>query len=148
MPDISATQTPVAGTLLEEQSRYLVLTSFAFSLLQSICTFAIAAGSLRIFLGLGSFLLPLLTSTPVQSFHRDLIRLPMLIFAVLGALINLGVLWQVRHLRNRPAAQWRRQPVTRKQRRSEALQFGLSIATLLFVLVEALAHHRIHGFYL
>ena len=133
---------------LEARSRYLIFTSFAFAVLQSVCTFALAASGLRIFIGVGALLFSLITSAPVQSFHSDVIRLPMLIFSVLGACVNLGLLWQVRRLRRRPSAQWRVRPRTQKQRRLEALQLWFSIATLLLVLAEEIAHHRIHGAYL
>lgn len=128
--------------------RYLAWTSLAFALLQSICSFAIAAGNLRVFIGVGALLFAAVTSTPAQAFHGEWVRLPMLLFSVVGALINLAVLWQVRRLRSRPAAQWRTQPLPRRKRVMEALQFWLGLATLLLVALELVAHHRVHGVYL
>jgi hypothetical protein len=146
---LSHEDTPAAGIEgLEARSRYLIFTGFAFAVLQSVCTFALAASGLRVFIGVGAMLFSLVTSAPVQSFHSDIIRLPMLVFSVLGACVNLGLLWQVRRLRRRPAAQWRVRPLTRKQKRLEALQLWLSIATLLLVLAEEISHHRIHAAYL
>jgi hypothetical protein len=133
---------------LEARSRFLIITSFAFAVLQSVCTFALAASGLRVFIGVGALLFSLVTSAPVQSFHSDAIRLPMLIFSVVGSSVNLGLLWQVRRLRRRPAALWRVRPLTPKQKRLEALQLWFSLATLLLVLAEEVFHHRIHGAYL
>jgi cytochrome b subunit of formate dehydrogenase len=133
---------------LEKRSVYLVWTGFAFALLQSVCSFAMAASGLQFAFGLGSLLLAVITSAPVQDFHQDAIRLPMLIFSVMGSCINLALLWQVRRLRARPAAQWRVQPLSRHKKRMETAQFSLSIVTLALVAGEIIAHHHIHGVYL
>jgi len=133
---------------LEKRSAYLVWTGIAFALLQSVCSFAMAASGLQIAFGLGSLLLAVITSAPVQEFHRDAIRLPMLIFAVLGSCVNLALLWQVRRLRSRPAAQWRRKELSTHRKRMESFQLWVSLFTLLLVAIELLAHNHIHGVYL
>jgi hypothetical protein len=133
---------------LEKRSFSVVWVGFAFALLQSVCSFAIAASGLRVAIGVGSALLSAITSAPVQAFHGAVFRVPMLLFSIIGACINLGLLWQVRRLRARPAAQWRRQPLSSHTKRMETLQLSLSVATLLLVAVEVVAHHRIHGVYL
>jgi hypothetical protein len=68
----------------------------------------------------------------------------MMAIALLGSLLNLGILMHVRHLRNRPAAQWRQKPLSFHQRRMEGLQMVLSIATLVLLGVEEYLHfaHR------
>jgi hypothetical protein len=139
---------PLRIERLEKRGLSVVWVGFAFALLQSVCSFAIAASGLRVAIGLGSVLLSAITSAPVQAFHQDIFRVPMLLFSIVGACINLGLLWQVRRLRARPAAQWRRQPLSTHAKRMETLQLWLSVATLLLVAVEVIAHHRIHGLYL
>lgn len=71
-----------------------------------------------------------------------------MVIAVLGSVLNLYVVWKIRSLRARPASQWRVQPVTAKQRRSETIQIVLSILTLLLVAGEILAHQILHGSFL
>src|SRR5205085_3804789 len=44
---------------------------------------------------------------PAKGFHKDAIRIPMMILALVGALANLYSVWRVRSLRARPAAQWK-----------------------------------------
>src|SRR5260370_50105 len=81
---------------------------------------------------------------PARGFHQDAIRIPMMILAFLGAVINLFVIWKVRNLRNKPAAQWRQQPVTRKKLNSERFQIALSVLTLLLLAAEWITHPMLH----
>jgi hypothetical protein len=69
----------------------------------------------------------------------------MLIVATVGSLVNLYVLWRIRSLRSRPSSQWRIQPPTAKQLRSERFQFVLSVLTLVLVVIESAIHHHLHG---
>jgi hypothetical protein len=67
-----------------------------------------------------------------------------MIAATVGSLINLYVVWRIRSLRARPSSQWRVQPVTPKQRRSEFFQIALAILTLVLVAAEWISHPMIH----
>jgi hypothetical protein len=58
----------------------------------------------------------------------------------LGSILNLIVLWQIRRLRNLPAAQWRQAPPKPRKLRSERLQLVLSILTLILVALEERQH--------
>jgi len=77
-------------------------------------------------------------------FHTDSIRVPMIIIALLGSLLNLAILMHVRHLRNRPAAQWRQKPLSLRQKRTELAQLVLSLATLVLIGVEEYLHLSLH----
>jgi hypothetical protein len=44
-----------------------------------------------------------------------------------------------------PASAWRQQPLTPAKRRSEALQFALSVVTLVLLFAEWFAHYRLKG---
>jgi hypothetical protein len=68
----------------------------------------------------------------------------MMLFAFLGAVVNLYVVWKIRRLRNRPASQWRQQPLTRKKLNSERFQIALSILTLLLLAAEWITHPMVH----
>ncbi len=119
-------------------------SSIVFALLQSMCSAVIAISSLRVAIGLGALAAAAGVDAPGRGFHQDAIRIPMMAFALAGSLINLFVLWRVRNLRNRPAAQWRRQPLSAKKKYSERLQYALSILTLILLAAEWLAHRFIH----
>lgn len=120
-------------------------SSFFFALLQSICTFFAAANGLRFAVGLGSLVLGAGAGAMVERFHADALRIPMVVLAVVGSLLNLIVLAQIRRLRRRPASQWRQQPPGPHKLRMERLQILLSIATLALVAVEEVLHYRYHG---
>src|SRR5271154_176282 len=95
-------------------------TSLVFIVLQSACTAVIAISGIRVAIGLSALAEATIgIHAPAGGFHRDAIRIPMMVAATIGSLINLYVIWRIRSLRARPSAQWRVQPVTRKQRRSE-----------------------------
>jgi len=78
------------------------------------------------------------------GFHTDAIRVPMIVLALVGSLLNLAILMHVRHLRNRPAAQWRQKPLSLRQKRTELAQLVLSLATLVLIGVEEYLHLSLH----
>src|ERR1700733_9142330 len=119
--------------------------SFCFVLLQSACTAVTAISGLRLLIGLTSLTAASLIPGFIFTIHTNRIRIPMLIVAVVGSLVNLYVLWRIRSLRSRPASRWRVQPVTTKQRRSEMLQLVLSVLTLVLVITECAIHHHLLG---
>ena len=126
------------------RSWIVALTSFSFVLLQSACTAVMALSGLRLLIGVSS-----LAASAIPGFiftiHADRIRIPMLIVAVLGSVVNLYVLWKIRSLRSRPSSQWRVPPPTAKQKRSETVQLVISLLTLALVVAESFFHHHLHG---
>lgn len=118
---------------------------FAFVILQSACTAVTAISGLRLLIGVTSLTAASLLPGFIFTIHTDRIRIPMLIIAVIGSVVNLYVLWRIRSLRSRPSSQWRMQAVSGKQRRSEAFQFVLSVLTLVLVAIECAIHYHQHG---
>jgi uncharacterized membrane protein len=119
-------------------------SGFFFALLQSVCTFFAALNGLRIAIGIGSLAVSAAVSSAMDRFHADWLRMPMIALALLGSLLNLVVLWQVRRLRRRPASQWRQQPLSLRAIRMERIQLVLSIATLALIAIEEYWHIRWH----
>jgi hypothetical protein len=119
-------------------------SSFIFALLQSICSAIIAISGLRVVIGLGALAAAAGVNAPARGFHADAIRIPMMSLSLVGALVNLYLLWHVRRLRKRPAARWRQKPITARKRNSELLQFVLSTLTLILLAAEWLTHPLIH----
>ncbi|HZD77217.1 MAG TPA: hypothetical protein VE218_09445, partial [Acidobacteriaceae bacterium] len=115
-------------------------SSFFFALLQSVCTFFAAASGLRFVVGLGSVVLSASVGAMMDRFHTDALRVPMIGLALVGSLLNLAILAQVRRLRDRPASRWRQQLPSPRKLRAERLQIVLSIATLVLVAVEESLH--------
>ena len=125
-------------------TRWVNWSSFAFALLQSACTAVFAISGIRVLIGLGALAAAAGTNAPARGFHQDAIRIPMMILALAGALINLYVLWRQWSLRRRPAAQWRIQPLSAKEKRSQWIQFVLAIVTLALLGLEWWIHPMMH----
>jgi len=117
------------------------ITSLAFIALQSACSFVIAVSGARVLIGLGALTAVTLgAEAPPSGLHRDAIRIPMMILAVAGSLINLYVIWRIRSLRRRPSAQWRQQPISRRRIWGENMQLALAVLTLVLVAAEFFSH--------
>jgi cytochrome b subunit of formate dehydrogenase len=120
--------------------------SLAFALLQSVCTALIALSGIRLAIGLGSLVLAAGVTAWVDAFHADRIRIPMMLFALFGAGLNLFVLWHARRLRERPSAQWRRRPMSLRKKRGERIQIALAVLTIVLLISEESIHIKLHGF--
>ncbi len=144
-PDITQSDAGVPPPkVLLVNAKLINWSSIVFALLQSVCSAVVAISGLRVAIGLGALAAAAGMDVPARGFHQDAIRIPMMALALAGALLNLFVLWRVRNLRNRPAAQWRRQPLSAKKKYSERLQYTLSILTLILLAAEWFAHRLIH----
>jgi hypothetical protein len=128
----------VAGT------RYLGISAFLFAFLQTICPAVIAVSAVRVFIGLGALAAAAGTDAPPHGWHADWIRIPMMLVAAFGAALNLFILWHVRRLRARPAAQWRIAPLSAGKVRSERLQVVLAVLTFLCLAAEWMTHAMLH----
>ena len=138
-------QAEASGGYLES-SRGMSAVSFAamvVALLQSLCTAVLTINGIRLAIGLAALAAGSIWE-PIRAMHRDSIRIPMLIIAVVGAVVNLVVLAWIKHLRERPEAQWRRRELSKKQRRSERLQVAMAVLTLVLVGAETWTHAVLH----
>lgn len=120
--------------------RLINWSALFFAVLQSLCSAFIALNGVRLLIGVGAFA----TASGVLKFadrmHIAAIRIPMMILALAGSVLNLVVLWQIWRLRRRPSSAWRQQPVSGRKRASEWLQFTLSVLTLALLVAEFVAH--------
>jgi hypothetical protein len=118
--------------------------SLLIAVLQSLCTAVLTISGIRVAIGLTALAAASGVYAPARGFHQDAIRIPMLIVAAAGAIINLAVLAWIWHLRSRPSAQWRRRELSAKQKRSERLQVVLAVVTLILVGLETWTHTLVH----
>ena len=138
------TATPHQESVAHFNPKVLNWSSVVFALLQSACTAVIAISGLRVAIGFSALTAAAGIHAPARGFHQDAIRIPMMVLALLGAIINLYVVWKIRRLRSRPASQWRQQPVSKKKLNSERFQIALAILTLLLLAAEWLTHPMVH----
>jgi hypothetical protein len=129
---------------LSSRLRLLGWSGIVFAILQSACTAVIAISGVRVAIGLSALAAAAGIHAPAKGFHQDAIRIPMMLFALFGSLVNLFVIWKIRKLRGKPASQWRQKPVTAKKLNSERLQIALSILTLVLLAAEWITHPMIH----
>lgn len=134
----------VGGRLDSRKWRTLSFTSLLVALAQSICTAVLTISGIRVVIGLSALAAASGIYAPATGFHRDAIRIPMLILATLGAVANLAILAWIRHLRDRPSAQWRRREPAAEEKRSEKLQIAMAILTLVLVGLETWTHPMVH----
>jgi hypothetical protein len=120
-------------------------SALLFAVLQSVCTAFIALNGVRLLIGIGAFAAASGALKLADRMHVAAIRIPMMILALGGSLLNLVVLWQVWRLRRRPASAWRQTAVPKQKLASEWLQFTLSILTLILLAAEFVAHRFLHG---
>jgi len=139
-----ATAGPHTERIFLFHPKLLNWSGIVFALLQSACTAVIAISGVRVAIGLSALAAAAGIHAPAHGFHQDSIRIPMMTLAFLGAILNLFVIWKVRSLRSKPAAQWRQQPVTKKKLNSERFQIAFSILTLLLLAAEWITHPLVH----
>lgn len=118
--------------------------SLIVAMAQSLCTAVLTINGIRVAIGLSALAAASGIYAPARGFHQDAIRIPMLILATAGAIVNLAVLAWIRHLRSRPSAQWRRRELTSNEKRSEKLQIAMAILTLILVGLETWTHPMVH----
>jgi hypothetical protein len=133
-----------AAESLTSRLKVLGWSGIVFAILQSACTAVIAVSGVRVAIGLSALAAAAGIHAPAKGFHQDAIRIPMMLFALAGSLVNLYVIWKIRSLRSKRASQWRQKPVTAKKLNSERLQIVLSIVTLVLLAAEGLLHPMIH----
>jgi len=127
----------VRGTVLGWSSLFLAA-------LESICVLGIALSGARVLLGLSSLIGAASAAEPAHGFHREALRVPILWVSGVIAVVNLLLLWNENRMRRNPAAQWRIQPLTPKQRRQRWIQVVTSIGALLLILIEVSTHSWFH----
>ncbi|MDE3201558.1 MAG: hypothetical protein KGN79_11630 [Acidobacteriota bacterium] len=126
---------PIARTALAGASLGLVL-------LQSVCTFFTALSGLRLFLGVAALATATRAGIAWDHIHSNWLRVPMLIFAFAGSVLNLAILRRIHRLRRNSATHWRQSAPSTRKLLSERLQLILSITTLALIALEEFTHFQ------
>jgi hypothetical protein len=125
------------------QFKWIGWSSLFLAIVQSVCTILVVLSGLRLLLGAAAFGAAIgVMKFADRRIHIDAVRIPMLTFALAGAVFNLVALWQVRRLRGRAASAWRQKEVSRSKFASERVQLALSVLTLVLLAVESFYHLR------
>ena len=127
------------------RAKFINWSALLFAVLQSVCSAFIALNGVRLLIGVGAFAAASGALKLADRMHIAAIRIPMMLLALAGSVLNLVVLWQVWRLRRRPASAWRQSAVPKQKLVSEWLQVTLSVLTLLLVATEFVAHRILHA---
>ena len=145
-PDPSRLDSTVPNRVgLLANSRLINWSALFFAVLQSVCSAFIALNGARLLIGVGAFAAASGTLKLADRMHIAAIRIPMMLLALAGSLLNLVVLWQVWRLRKRLASAWRQTAVPKRKLASEWLQLTLSVLTLVLLAAEFVAHRMLHA---
>lgn len=140
-PETQTAETQAAQTV--SRFKWIGWSSLFLALVQSVCTIFVALSGLRLLIGAAAFGAAAgVMKFADQRIHIDPVRIPMVVFALVGAVFNLAALWQVRRLRGRAASAWRQKTVSRSKFASEKVQLALSVLTLILLAVESFYHLR------
>jgi hypothetical protein len=134
----------VEGSSLPVRLKVFSWSSIVLAILQSACTAVIAISGVRVAIGLSALAAAAGIHAPARGFHQDAIRIPMMLLALLGSLLNLFVIARIRRLRRNPASQWRQKAVPAGKLRGENFQIALSLATLALLAAEWVTHPLVH----
>jgi hypothetical protein len=120
----------------------LLLSSVAFvgSFVEGACAILVASASAKLFVGLGA----VAASVQASRLHADIVRIPVLAVSAAATLLTLWVLWNAWRARNRPAARWRKRPMTVREKFSLAITLSASLLTLALVVGEVIEHPLFH----
>jgi hypothetical protein len=126
----------------KSSSPSLLLSSAAFvgSLVEGACAILVASASAKLFVGLGA----VAGAVKASRLHADIIRIPVLFVSAAAAVIMLAVLWNSLRARNRPAARWRKKPMTLREKFSFAITLVASVLTVALVVGEVIEHPIFH----
>jgi len=138
LPPPTAAASPAKMPLVN--IKFINWSALLFAVLQSVCSAFIALNGVRLLIGIGAFAAASGALKLADRIHINAIRIPMMLLALVGSVLNLVVLWQIWRLRRRPASAWRQQPVSSKKKTSEFFQFTLSVLTLALLAAEFFAH--------
>src|SRR5690349_3429592 len=108
---------PTASTAIAllANSKLINWPALFFAVLQSVCSAFIALNGVKLLIGVGAFAAASGALKLADRMHIDAIRIPMMLLALAGSLLNLVVLWQVWRLRRRPASAWRQTAVPKRK---------------------------------
>jgi adenylate cyclase len=132
-----------AGIGERAPTRGLSIGAVLFAILGAPCAAIALVGPLAVLLGLGSVFAALSTSV-FAVLDTDPIRIPLMVFAALGAGANLYTVWHGQRLRRQAAAEDRFVSLTRLERRRAFAVVAMACLTILFILFELVAHAYLH----
>jgi len=114
--------------------------AFLLATVEALCLFVVTAGRT----GIALSTISASVTGWVTFLHRDIFRIPALLLAIVGSMLNFWILWRSHRLRNAPSAAWRMRPLTTKERWRIGVVLALSALTLFTAGFEIHFHRLSH----
>ncbi len=121
----------------EMRLSFAALTSAA---IQGVCAFLIAMNTIKVALGFTS----VAAAGKSSLVHSDPVRLVLRYVSAVLATATLYVIWNAWRLRRRRESQWRRVPLSRREKWMIAFGLLSAAASWFLIIAEVYAHQRIH----
>src|SRR5712664_2759021 len=103
LPDSSQLDPAVPpSNALAANARLINWSAFLFAILQSVCSSFIALNGVRLLIGVGALAAASGALKLADRMHIAAIRIPMMLLALVGSVLNLVVLCQVFNVPRRP----------------------------------------------
>lgn len=149
MPESSAAELVQSGRSVSQNPASLTIdgsvlwsvSGLSAAAIEGVCAALVLLKGTALFAGLFG----LMAAGASSWIHEDPVRIPLLIFAAVGALANLYMVWNGWRLRRSPAAAWRVGPRTAQEKRRTRLVLAASTVTLLLLIGEIYGHHVLHA---
>lgn len=114
--------------------------ALTLAVIEAVCVFAVMTAKAGILVGAVAIFM----AGWAKYLHRDILRIPALLVAILASLINLYLVGKFFSLRNRPAAAWRKRPLTASDKLRLGLVLSFGMITLALALTEIYFHRSFH----
>lgn len=115
-------------------------TALILAVIEAVCVFTVMAAKAGLLVGA----VAVFAAGWAQYLHRDLFRIPILIFAIVGSGFNLYLVWRFFNLRNQSAAAWRKKALTSRAKWRIGVVLGLAVVTLAIAAAEIYLHRSMH----
>lgn len=115
-------------------------TALVLAALEAVCVFTVMTAKAGLLVGS----VAVFAAGWARYLHRDLFRIPILLLAIVGAVVNLYLVWRFFSLRNRRAAAWRKKALTAQSKWRIGTVLFLSAFTLALALAEIYLHRTMH----
>lgn len=118
----------------------LAFAALGSAAIQGLCAFLVAMNAIKAALGISSAA----AGGGSSLIHSDPVRLALRYVSVALATLTLYVLWNAWRLRSRSASQWRKVPLTAREKWTIGLGLASALASWFLIIAEVFAHQRIH----
>lgn len=118
----------------------LSIAALTSAAIQGLCAFLVAMNAVKLALGFTS----VAAAGGSSLIHSDVVRLALPYVSAALAAATLYVIWNDWRLRKRRESQWRKLPLTKREKWTIGLGLLSAVASWFHIIAEVYSHQRIH----